>query len=43
VVNRNGKVSKAFVFGGENAQIKLLQADGITVTDGRVDLTKYRW
>lgn len=43
VVNRNGEVSKAFVFGGENAQIKLLQADGITVTDGRVDLTKYRW
>ena len=43
VVNRNGEVSKAFAFGGENAQIKLLQADGITVTDGRVDLTKYRW
>ena len=43
VVNRNGEVSKAFVFGGENAQIRLLQADGIEVTGGRVDLSKYRW
>ena len=43
VVNRNGKVSKAFVFGGENAQIRLLQAEGVEVTDGRVDLSKYQW
>ena len=43
VVNRNGEVSKAFVFGGENAQIRLLQAEGVEVTDGRVDLSKYQW
>ena len=43
VVNRDGKVSKAFVFGGENEQIRLLQAEGIEVTDGKVDLSKYRW
>ena len=43
VVNRNGEVSKAFVFGGENAQIKLLQAEGVEVKDGRVDLSRYRW
>lgn len=43
VVNRNGEVSKAFVFGGENAQIRLLQSEGIEVTDGSVDLSKYQW
>lgn len=43
VVNRNGEVSKAFVFGGENMQIQLLQADGIEVKDGKVDLSKYQW
>lgn len=43
VVNRNGEVSKAFVFGGENMQIQLLQADGIDVKDGKVDLSKYQW
>lgn len=43
VVNRDGRVSPAFAFGGENRQIKLLQADGIELTDGKVDLSKYRW
>lgn len=43
VVNRNGEVSKAFAFGGENMQIQLLQADGIDVKDGKVDLSKYQW
>lgn len=42
VVNRQGQVSRAFAFGGGNAQILLLRADGIEVTDdGVVDLTKY--
>ena len=44
VVNREGRVSKAFVFGGENRQIALLRADGIAVNDdGCVDLKKYQW
>ncbi|MBQ6734214.1 MAG: MGMT family protein [Lachnospiraceae bacterium] len=43
VVNREGRVSKAFVFGGENRQIALLRADGIEVTDGVVDLARYQW
>lgn len=43
VVNRYGEVSKAFAFGGENQQIKLLREDGIEVTDGKVELTKYQW
>lgn len=43
VVNRNGEVSSAFAFGGENMQISLLQADGVEVKNGKVDLEKYRW
>lgn len=44
VVNRNGMVSKAFAFGGENMQILMLRGDGIEVSDdGRVDLEKYIW
>ena len=43
VVNRFGEVSKAFVFGGENRQIELLEAEGVQVEGNRVDLDKYRW
>ena len=44
VVNRIGKLSDAFAFGGVNRQKELLQADGITVNeDGIVDLEKYLW
>lgn len=43
VVNREGRVSDAFVFGGKNRQIELLRADGIKVKDGVVDLTRYQW
>lgn len=43
VVNRLGQVSEAFAFGGGNRQIELLEAEGITLTDGVVDLNKYRW
>ena len=44
VVNREGRVSKAFAFGGENMQIMMLRADGIEVSDdGIVDLDKYIW
>ena len=42
-VNRFGEVSPAFAFGGKNAQIDLLRAEGVEVSDdGRVDLKKYR-
>lgn len=43
VVNRLGEVSKAFAFGGENRQIALLEQEGVSLTDGRVDLEKYGW
>lgn len=44
VVNRFGEVSRAFVFGGENEQIRLLKEDGVEFTpDGRVDLKRFLW
>ena len=43
VVNRFGQVSPAFAFGGENAQIGLLENEGVSVNNGVVDLKKYQW
>lgn len=42
VVNSKGELSGEFAFGGPGAQAKLLEADGIEVTNGRVDLKRYR-
>lgn len=41
VVNSKGELSGAFAFGGENEQKKRLEADGIKVEDGRVELSRY--
>ena len=41
VVNAKGELAGEFAFGGEGAQRKLLEADGIAVVNGRVDLKKY--
>lgn len=41
VVNSRGELAGAFAFGGANVQQKLLEADGIEVIDGRVDLELY--
>lgn len=43
VVNRFGEPSEAFAFGGINEQILLLKAEGVTFTDGRVDLSRCQW
>ena len=43
VVNRFGEPSPAFAFGGINEQILLLEKEGVPMTDGRVDLSKYQW
>ena len=43
VVNRMGKLSEAFVFGGINKQAELLRADGVEVCDDTVDLERYLW
>ena len=42
VVNSKGELSGEFAFGGAGAQAKLLEAEGIEVKDGRVDLKKYQ-
>ena len=42
VVNHNGELAKAFVFGGIDAQQAMLEDDGIIVVNGKVDLEKYR-
>lgn len=44
VVNREGRVSPAFAFGGANHQIALLQAEGVTfIEEGYVDLKRHLW
>ena len=41
VVNAKGELSGEFAFGGKGRQQALLEADGIEVIDGKVDLLKY--
>lgn len=44
VVTRNGEVSKAFAFGGENMQRLLLSEEGIDfLDDGRIDMARFAW
>ena len=43
VVNAKGELAQAFVFGGAGVQQARLEAEGIEVVDGRVDLRKYLW
>ena len=44
IVNRDGRLAPAFAFGGENAQRRLLENEGVTFTeDGKVDLQRHRW
>lgn len=41
VVNSKGELAGEFAFGGPGAQARLLEAEGIKVSEGRVDLKKY--
>ncbi len=43
VVNREGRLAPAFAFGGTDAQARLLEAEGVEVRDGFVNLEKYLW
>lgn len=44
VVNREGKLSGAFAFGGMEVQRKLLEDEGVVVNEeGTVDIGKYLW
>lgn len=42
VVNSKGELSGAFAFGGADEQQRLLEAEGIVVVDGKVDLNTYQ-
>lgn len=42
-MNAKGELAGEFAFGGQGAQAKLLEAEGITVTDGKVDLNVFQW
>jgi O-6-methylguanine DNA methyltransferase len=43
VVNAKGELAGEFAFGGKGVQAKLLEAEGITVIDGKVDLNLFQW
>ena len=43
VVNRLGEPSKAFAFGGIDAQVRLLEREGVVLSGGRVDFSRYLW
>lgn len=44
VVNKEGRVSSAFAFGGENVQISMLRQEGVAVSDdGYVALCDFQW
>ena len=43
VVNAKGELAGEFAFGGAGVQAGLLQAEGIEVVSGKVDLEKYQW
>ena len=42
VVNSKGELSGEFAFGGVGAQARLLEAEGVEVNEGKVDLKKYQ-
>lgn len=41
VVNAKGELAGSFAFGGAEAQAALLEAEGVEIKNGRVDLHKY--
>ena len=43
VVNKEGRLSDAFAFGGVNRQKLLLEAEGLRVVDNHVDMERYQW
>ncbi len=42
VVNSRGELSPAYTFGGIDEQKRRLEADGIVVVNGKVDLKRYK-
>jgi len=43
VVFKDGSVCTGFAFGGCEVQIQLLEAEGVPVVNGKIDVKKYRW
>lgn len=43
MVNSKGELAAEFAFGGAIRQQKMLEAEGIEVINGKVDLDKYGW
>ena len=43
VVNAKGELAGEFAFGGTGVQARLLEAEGIIVSDGKVDLNVFQW
>ena len=43
VVNRFGECSGSFAFGGKETQQMLLEGEGISFSEGRVNLRKHLW
>ena len=43
IVNSKGRLAPEFAFGGVSEQARLLRAEGVEVTDNRVDLKKYQY
>ena len=43
VVNATGEPAGRFAFGGAVQQARLLEAEGVEVINGKVDLEKYQW
>ena len=42
VVNSQGRLADAFVFGGVNVQKELLEKEGVEVVENRVDLKRFQ-
>ena len=43
VVHASGELSKAFVFGGIQIQKELLEGEGVSIPDSRVEMSRYQW
>ena len=43
VVNAKGELAGEYAFGGAWRQAEILRSEGVEITDGRVDLSVYRW
>lgn len=43
VVTKDGRVSPAFAFGGENVQRRLLEEDGVEFENDYVVMERYQW